>query len=137
MDEGDLKRSLKRKATVKRSGFGYVDIGPEKGKVFYGHIVESGSSQQSARPFLRPALDEGERRWGYHQRLYRGHQQDHRQASWGSSVADTIEVPVKGVEMEIDKGQGQIAITIGPMLEWKIRAIAVAAASGKLKITIG
>ena len=61
VDSGDLKKSLKRKATVKRTGEGYVDIGVEEGDVFYGHIVESGSSQQSARPFLRPALDKREK----------------------------------------------------------------------------
>ncbi len=61
VDEGDLKKSLKSHATVKKSGFGYVDIGPEKGEVFYGHIVELGSSQQSARPFLRPALDQADK----------------------------------------------------------------------------
>ena len=61
VDEGDLKKSLKRKATVRRTGEGYVDIGVEKGDVFYGHIVEFGSSQQSARPFLRPALDQSDK----------------------------------------------------------------------------
>ena len=61
VESGDLKMSLKSKATVNRAGEGYVDIGVEKGKVFYGHIVESGSSQQSARPFLRPSLDKADK----------------------------------------------------------------------------
>ena len=51
-------------------------------------------------------------------------------------MAEEMEVPVKGVEMEIDKGQGLVQITIGPMTEKKIRALAAAAAGGKLKITI-
>lgn len=34
-----------------------VYVGPARGKVFYGHIIEFGSIQQSARPFIRPAFD--------------------------------------------------------------------------------
>ena len=52
-------------------------------------------------------------------------------------MAEELIVPVKGVEMEIEKGQGAVMITIGPMSEKSIRAIAAAAAGGKLKITIG
>ena len=52
-------------------------------------------------------------------------------------MPEELEVPVKGVEMEIEKGQGLVQITIGPMTEKKIRTIASAAAGEKLKITIG
>ena len=51
-------------------------------------------------------------------------------------MPEELEVPVKGVEMEIEKGQGVVQITIGPMVEKKIRAIAGAAAGGKLKVII-
>ena len=52
-------------------------------------------------------------------------------------MAEEMEVPVRGVDMQIEKGQGALQVTIGPMVEKKIRAIAAAAAGGKLKITIG
>ena len=52
-------------------------------------------------------------------------------------MAEELIVPVKGLEMETEKGQGALQITIGPMTEKSIRAIAAAAAGGKLKITIG
>ena len=52
-------------------------------------------------------------------------------------MTEEMTVPVKGIEMDIDKGQGAIAVTIGPMVEKKVRAIAAAAAAGKLKIIIG
>ena len=52
-------------------------------------------------------------------------------------MGETMDVPVKGVEMEVAQGQGAVQITVGPMIEKKIRAIAAAAAAGKLKITIG
>ena len=61
VDSGDLKRAVKSRATVKRSGFGYADIGVEKGSVFYGHFIELGTSRQAARPFLRPAIDQADK----------------------------------------------------------------------------
>ena len=60
VDRGDLKKAIRTKATVKRNGFGYADIGFDRTE-FHGLFVELGTSQQAARPFLRPALDEGER----------------------------------------------------------------------------
>ena len=41
-----------------RSGEGYADVGFDKDQ-FHGLFVEVGTSQQAARPFLRPALDKG------------------------------------------------------------------------------
>ena len=52
-------------------------------------------------------------------------------------MAEELEVPVKGVEMEIEKGQGAVQITIAPMTEKSIRAIAAEASGGKLKVIIG
>ena len=60
VDRGDLKRAIRTKATVKRSGFGYADIGYDR-VAFHGIFEELGTSQRPARPFLRPALEEGER----------------------------------------------------------------------------
>ena len=58
VDEGDLRKSIKTKATVKRSGDGYADVGFDPEIAFYGGFVELGTSQQPARPFLRPALEQ-------------------------------------------------------------------------------
>ena len=58
---GDLKKTLRIKVVIERSGLGYADIAVGKGDVFYGHIVEFGSSQQPAQPFLRPALEKGDK----------------------------------------------------------------------------
>ena len=53
-------------------------------------------------------------------------------------MAETIEVDVKGIGgMLVEKGQGVVEITIGPATEKKIRAIAAAAAMGKLRIVVG
>lgn len=60
-ESGALRRAIKSRAKVTRSGFGFADVGVEKGDVFYGHFIEVGTSQQPARPFLRPALDDAER----------------------------------------------------------------------------
>lgn len=54
---GDLKRAIKSKAKVFRSGFGRADVGFERER-FYGGFQELGTSSQPARPFLRPALKE-------------------------------------------------------------------------------
>ena len=51
-------------------------------------------------------------------------------------MAETIEVPVKGVEMEVEKGQGFVALTLGPMVEKRLRVLTAAAARGKLKVVI-
>lgn len=50
---------------------------------------------------------------------------------------EMVVVPIKGMEMQTDKGQGAITLTIGPMTEKTIRKIAAAAAGGKLKVVIG
>ena len=55
VDSGDLKKAIKSKAKVTRSGFGYADVGYER-EQFHGRFLELGTSQQAARPFLRPAL---------------------------------------------------------------------------------
>ena len=60
VDSGDLKRSIAVNAKVDRAGEGYADVGYRKDKAFYGGFVELGTSQQPARPFLRPALEESE-----------------------------------------------------------------------------
>ena len=52
-------------------------------------------------------------------------------------MAEEIEVPIKGVEMETDKGQGAVSLTIAPLTEKRARAIVAAAAGGKLRIIIG
>ena len=52
-------------------------------------------------------------------------------------MPETIEINVKGIEMETEKGQGVVQVTIGPATEKTIRAIAAAAAMGKLRIVVG
>ena len=59
-ETGTLRRAIKSKARVSRDGYGMADVGVEKGPAFYGHFIELGTSQQPARPFLRPALDKAE-----------------------------------------------------------------------------
>ena len=49
---------------------------------------------------------------------------------------ETVEVPVKGVELETDKGQGSVRFTVGPMPEKQVRALAAMASMGKLKVVI-
>lgn len=51
-----LRRDIKSKAKVTRSGFGYADVGFAK-RSFYGGFVETGTDTQRAQPFLEPALD--------------------------------------------------------------------------------
>ena len=60
VDSGDLKRSIRSKATVTKAGDAYADVGFDR-KEFHGLFVELGTSQRAARPFLRPALDKGYR----------------------------------------------------------------------------
>ena len=48
---------------VDRDGVGIARVGARRGGGFRGyhvHLVELGTSQQPARPFLRPALDDAE-----------------------------------------------------------------------------
>lgn len=45
-----------------RRGF-YIDVGPGRG-AFYFAFREYGTSQQSARPFLRPAIERAIAAWG-------------------------------------------------------------------------
>ena len=61
VDEGNLKGAIESRAEVPGPGSGYADVGVAKGNVFYGHFIELGTSQRSARPFLRPALEKGHR----------------------------------------------------------------------------
>lgn len=66
VDSGALRDSLKiRAATKKRTGrrgqIGVVvttEDGFFQGEQFYGAFLELGTSQQPARPYLRPAIDE-------------------------------------------------------------------------------
>ena len=51
-------------------------------------------------------------------------------------MAETMEVRVKGMEMELEKGQGLISLTIGPMTEKNLRKLAAAAAGNRLKVII-
>ena len=48
-----------------------------------------------------------------------------------------LSVPVKGIEMQVEKGQGLVMLTLGPMTEKNIRALAAAAALGTLKVQLG
>ena len=57
---GDLKGAIRAKVTVTKAGDGYADVGFDRDE-FHGLFVELGTSQQRARPFLRPALEEGYR----------------------------------------------------------------------------
>lgn len=57
-DSGNLRRAIAVNAKVDRDGEGYADVGYRRDKAFYGGFVELGTSQQPARPYLRPALDE-------------------------------------------------------------------------------
>ena len=60
VDSGRLKRSLGTRAKVERGGFGFADVEARRGGKYQGyhaHLVELGTSQQSAQPFLRPAID--------------------------------------------------------------------------------
>ena len=59
VDSGDLRKAIKSKAKVTRSGFGYADVGYERNSSTAGSC-ELGTSQQQARPFLRPALEEAD-----------------------------------------------------------------------------
>lgn len=52
-------------------------------------------------------------------------------------MPETLELNVKGIELETEKGQGLVQVTLGPDTEKKIRAIAAAAAMGKLRIVVG
>lgn len=63
VDEGLLKKSIKAKVTRMISGKVYVDpkIVNEKGDkpAKYAHLVEMGTKNMNARPFMRPAVDIG------------------------------------------------------------------------------
>ena len=60
VESGDLKGAIGVKVTVTKAGDGYADVGFDRDE-FHGLFVELGTSQQRARPFLRPALEEGYR----------------------------------------------------------------------------
>ena len=49
---------------------------------------------------------------------------------------ETIEVPVRCVELEVDQGKGSVRFTIGPMAEKELRALAAMGSMGKLKVVI-
>lgn len=57
---GALKRSISHRVSVKRSS-AEATIGFDR-KIFYGRFIELGTSKMSAKPFLRPALDESEQK---------------------------------------------------------------------------
>jgi len=55
---GDLRKSLSvSKAKKTKAGNKYVLVGTLDSKVFYGRMVEFGTSRANARPFLRPAFE--------------------------------------------------------------------------------
>ena len=57
---GDLKRSLIGKASVTRDGKGEARVIARSTKGFQGwraHLIELGTSRQSAQPYMRPAFD--------------------------------------------------------------------------------
>ena len=61
-DSGDLKKSIKVKKRRSRSkNYTRFTIGIDKAKysVFYGHMVEFGTSNMPAQPFMRPAFERG------------------------------------------------------------------------------
>ena len=58
VDSGDLKRSIRSKATVTKAGDGYADVGFDR-KQYHGQFVELGTSQQAARPFSASRAGEG------------------------------------------------------------------------------
>ena len=60
VESGDLKGAIAAKVTVTKAGDGYADVGFDRAQ-WHGLYVELGTSQRSARPFLRPALEEGYR----------------------------------------------------------------------------
>jgi HK97 gp10 family phage protein len=55
VDEGDLRDAIHMEDTSEGV---YVVAGGGPEDVFYGHMVEFGTSHSSARPFLIPALEE-------------------------------------------------------------------------------
>ena len=59
VDEGDLRDALEISEPEVRNAEGVIRVfvNSEDG-VFYGHIVELGSSHQAAQPYLRPALSQ-------------------------------------------------------------------------------
>ena len=59
VDSGDLRKGIRTEAKVNRDGEGYANVGFDRAQ-FHGLFVELGTSQRSARPFLRPALDEAD-----------------------------------------------------------------------------
>ncbi|WP_333702895.1 HK97-gp10 family putative phage morphogenesis protein [Sphingobium yanoikuyae] len=52
-----LDGGLNSSAVSQRRFFTAVYIGPSRGKGFYGHMVEFGTSHSAPHPFMRPALD--------------------------------------------------------------------------------
>ena len=59
---GALKRGISQRVSVK-TGSAEAVIGFDR-KQFYGRFIELGTSKMSAKPFLRPALDESQREIG-------------------------------------------------------------------------
>jgi len=59
VDEGDLRDSIvvARKVKKTKTGRGNVVVGLRGVGRFYAHLIEFGTSKQSAQPFMRPALD--------------------------------------------------------------------------------
>lgn len=56
VDEGVLKKEIKTKAGPKSRGNVIIQIFTST-KAWYSHLIEFGTSNMRARPFLRPAVD--------------------------------------------------------------------------------
>lgn len=59
VDSGALRESIEAKVVVRSDKGAILELGPTgHQRRSLGHILEFGTSKMSARPFLRPALDE-------------------------------------------------------------------------------
>lgn len=58
VDTGRLKKSITTKLHRVRSGERTIDIGFKRPTSARAHLTEYGTAHSSARPFMRPALDE-------------------------------------------------------------------------------
>lgn len=57
VNEGDLRDAIH----IEREGVAeYAVVAGDENEVFYGHMVEHGTSHSAPRPFLVPSLDETE-----------------------------------------------------------------------------
>ena len=61
VDSGDLKKSIKvKKRRSKNRSYVRFTVGVDKTKfhVFYGHMIEFGTANIPAQPFMRPAFEQ-------------------------------------------------------------------------------